>query len=98
MQKGKKCGGGLHAIAFLLLIIGGLNWLLVGIFQTDVGTWLGGMDSAIARIIYVLVGISALIMLASYKKMSDCRKDATCKMEAPAMEKKMEEMQNNAQQ
>lgn len=53
----------MHKIAWLLLIIGGLNWLLVGLFKTDIGTWLGGMDSMVARVIYVLVGLSALYLL-----------------------------------
>lgn len=58
----------LHSISFLLLIIGGLNWLLFGIWGTDVGTWLGGMDTSIARIIYVLVGLAAIYEILMHKK------------------------------
>ena len=58
----------MHVIAFILLVIGGLNWLLVGLFQTDVGAWLGGMDSVISRVIYVLVGLAALWEIFTYKK------------------------------
>ena len=54
---------GLHKVAWILLLIGGLNWLLVGLFKTDVGAWLGGMDSMVARVIYILVGLSALYLL-----------------------------------
>ena len=53
----------MHKVAWVLLLIGGLNWLLFGLFKTDVGAWLGGMDSMIARIVYVLVGLSALYLL-----------------------------------
>lgn len=51
----------LDYIALILLIIGGINWLLVGIFQWDlVAALFGGAAGIISRIIYILVGISAL--------------------------------------
>jgi uncharacterized membrane protein YuzA (DUF378 family) len=51
-------------IAFVLVIIGALNWGLVGFFQFDlVATIFGGMDNAIARVVYSLVGLSALYTL-----------------------------------
>ncbi|WP_055106138.1 DUF378 domain-containing protein [Paenibacillus ihumii] len=51
----------LDTIALTLLIIGGINWLLVGLFQYDlVASIFGGQDSAGARIIYTIVGICAL--------------------------------------
>ena len=59
---------GLHVIAFILLIIGGLNWLLVGLFGWDVGQLFGGMDAVVSRIIYILVGLAALLELFSHKR------------------------------
>lgn len=54
----------LDAIALILLIIGGMNWLLVGLFQFDlVAAIFGGQDALLARIVYVLVGLSALYSL-----------------------------------
>lgn len=53
----------MQKIAHWLLIIGGLNWLLFGLIGWDVGQILGGMDSWLARIVYILVGISALMAL-----------------------------------
>ncbi len=51
----------LNIIALILLIVGGLNWGLVGLFQFDlVAAIFGGQDAAISRIVYVLVGIAAL--------------------------------------
>lgn len=51
----------LDYIALVLLIIGGINWLLVGVFQWDlVAALFGGAAGIISRIIYILVGISAL--------------------------------------
>jgi uncharacterized protein len=55
----------LKGITFLLLVIGGLNWLLVGLFSWDIGAILGGMQSIISRIIYILVGLSAIYHLAT---------------------------------
>jgi uncharacterized membrane protein YuzA (DUF378 family) len=60
-----------HGVAFLLLVVGGLNWLLVGLFGWDVGEIFGGQQALVSRIVYVLVGLSALVILASHKK--DCK-------------------------
>jgi len=58
-------------IALLLVIIGGLNWLLVGLFQWDlVGGLFGGMDSPIARVVYVLVGLAAIYCITLFKKVA----------------------------
>ncbi|MBQ7756709.1 MAG: DUF378 domain-containing protein [Oscillospiraceae bacterium] len=51
----------LDRIALLLLIIGGINWGLVGIFQFDLVAWaFGGVAGVVSRIIYTLVAISAI--------------------------------------
>lgn len=51
-------------LATAFLIIGGLNWGLIGLFQFDlVAAIFGGQDAVLSRIIYTLVGISALIDL-----------------------------------
>lgn len=48
-------------LALILLIIGGINWGLVGIFEFDLVAWLfGGAASIISRTIYILVAISAV--------------------------------------
>ncbi|MFB6212502.1 MAG: DUF378 domain-containing protein [Candidatus Magasanikbacteria bacterium] len=53
----------LHYIAFTLLIIGGLNWGLVGLFNFDLVAVIFGEMSGISRVIYTLVGLSALVEL-----------------------------------
>jgi len=58
----------LHTIASILLVVGGLNWLLVGVIGWDVGVIFGGQAALISRIIYVLVGVSALYELFTHKK------------------------------
>lgn len=57
----------LHSISFILLVIGGLNWLLVGVIGWDVGMLFGGMTAVVSRIIYILVGLSALYEIFSHK-------------------------------
>ncbi len=73
---------GLHMVTFILLVIGGLNWLLVGLFSWDIGSLLGGMGSGISRTIYVLVGISAIIEVIIHKKV--CKMCETEKMNSSA--------------
>ena len=47
-------------LALTLLIIGGLNWGLVGIFSFDLVAWIcGGQGSVFARIIYIIVALAA---------------------------------------
>lgn len=54
----------MQKLAHWLLIIGGLNWLLVGLLSKDLFVLLGmDMMSWLPRIVYILVGLSALIML-----------------------------------
>lgn len=51
----------LDKIALTLAIIGGLNWGSIGLFGFDlVGFLFGGQAGAVSRIIFVLVGLSAL--------------------------------------
>lgn len=51
----------LDRVSLLLVIIGALNWLLVGLFQFDAVAWLcGGQTAVISRIIYAVVGIAGL--------------------------------------
>ncbi len=49
----------LNIITLALVIIGGLNWGLVGLFDLDLVAAIFGADSLLARIVYVLVGASA---------------------------------------
>ncbi|MGN0793272.1 MAG: DUF378 domain-containing protein [Aristaeellaceae bacterium] len=51
----------LDTISLLLTIIGGINWLLVGIFQFDLVAWIfGGQGALVSRIIYTIIGAAAL--------------------------------------
>lgn len=50
----------LAVVGIILLVIGGLNWGLVGLFNFDLVAFLFGTSSVLSRIIYVVVGLAAL--------------------------------------
>ncbi len=50
-------------IAFVLVIVGGLNWGLVGILQWDLVAKIFGTIPMVQKVIYILVGLSALYMI-----------------------------------
>jgi len=59
-------------IAMVLLIIGGINWGLIGLFRFDLVATLFGNMSPVSRVVYVLVGISALYSIyTAYKVGTD---------------------------
>jgi uncharacterized membrane protein YuzA (DUF378 family) len=54
----------LDVICWLLLVIGGLNWGLVGIFEFNLVSWIfGGNDAVLSRIVYIIVAVAALYNL-----------------------------------
>lgn len=50
----------LSMIAWVLLIIGGLNWGLVGALDTDLVAKIFGAGTTISRLIYILIGLSGI--------------------------------------
>ena len=51
----------IDTVSLLLTIIGGINWLLVGVFQFDLVAWIfGGQAALISRILYTVIGAAAL--------------------------------------
>lgn len=73
---------GVHKVAYVLLVIGGLNWGLIGVANFDLVKAIFGTWPMVVSIIYILVGLSAVAMLG--KKM--CK---GCKMDKNMMDKKM---------
>lgn len=61
----------LHMVAWILVIVGALNWGLVGAFDFNLVMKILG-TGAIAKVVYILVGLSAVYELVTHKK--------TCKM------------------
>jgi uncharacterized membrane protein YuzA (DUF378 family) len=57
-------------IALVLLIVGGLNWALVGLFNFDLVAAIFGDMSIVSRVVYVLVGAAALYALSLFPRLS----------------------------
>ncbi len=50
----------MNTLALILMIVGALNWLLVGLFQFNLVAWIFGAGTIMARIIYSIVGLAAI--------------------------------------
>lgn len=61
----------LYNIALTLVIVGALNWLLIGLFNFDLVATLFGNMSILSRIVYSLVGISGIISIGLYSKINE---------------------------
>jgi uncharacterized membrane protein YuzA (DUF378 family) len=57
-------------ISLILLIVGGLNWGLVGIFKFDLVAAIFGELGIISRIVYTLVGLSAIYLVVMSGKLA----------------------------
>ncbi|MBE5759949.1 MAG: DUF378 domain-containing protein [Clostridiales bacterium] len=61
----------LNILALTLVIVGALNWLLIGLFGFDlVAAIFGGQTALISRIVYALVGVAGLWCLTLFTKVS----------------------------
>lgn len=80
----------LNVVAFILVIIGAINWGLWGFFQFDLVAWLfGGNTTGLSRVIYGIIGLAGLWTIRSLgcccKAMCSCKKEGSgkgpsCKM------------------
>jgi uncharacterized membrane protein YuzA (DUF378 family) len=61
----------IHMVAFLLLIVGGINWGLIGLFDFNLVSMLFGSMPMLEKLIYILVGVSAVLIAVTHKK--DCK-------------------------
>jgi uncharacterized membrane protein YuzA (DUF378 family) len=69
VREGQPAMSALDYIAMALLIIGGLNWAMVGLSDVDMVATLFGAGSPASRLVYVLIGISALYSIWTAMKM-----------------------------
>lgn len=76
-----KCGSGcvFFKILALIVIIGALNWGLVGVAGYNLVDHLFGVGSIAARAVYTIVGLSGVALLVSFFKKCSCCCDSTCK-------------------
>ncbi|MBJ6980353.1 MULTISPECIES: DUF378 domain-containing protein [unclassified Luteimonas] len=71
----------LNIVTLALVIVGGINWGLVGAAQFDlVATLFGGQDAMLARLVYVLVGLSALWQILPLMQASVATDDGRAEM------------------
>ena len=70
---GRMCN--VHKLAWVLVLIGAINWGIVGVFQLDLVARLFGAWPMLLRVVYALVGLSAIAMLLK----GNCK---GCKMES----------------
>ena len=62
----------LNYIALVLVVIGALNWALIGLFQFDlVGAIFGGMTSMLSRIIFTVVGLAGIWALTFFGRFNE---------------------------
>lgn len=61
----------LNCIVLTLVIVGALNWLLVGLFGFNLVDSIFGVSTILSRIIYVIVGLAGIWSIAFYSKISD---------------------------
>lgn len=61
----------LNYLVLTLVIIGSLNWLLVGLFEFNLVEAIFGGFSIVSRIIYILVGLAGIWTISFYNKVND---------------------------
>lgn len=62
---------GLHMAAMTLVMVGALNWGLVGLFNYNLVNTLLGMWPTVEKLVYILVGLSAVYIFIAHK--DDCK-------------------------
>ncbi len=61
---------GVDVVAIILIIVGGLNWGLVGLLNFNLVTTIFGDASSISKLVYILVGIAALYAIPMSMKLT----------------------------
>ena len=63
----------LDNISVTLVIIGALNWLLIGVFRFDLVAFIFGNMTLLSRIVYILVGLCGLYLITLYGRINERR-------------------------
>ena len=61
----------LHMVAFLLTVVGAVNWGLIGLLDFNLVSAVVGSAPMVEKVVYILVGASAVYLLMTHKK--DCK-------------------------
>jgi uncharacterized membrane protein YuzA (DUF378 family) len=59
-------------IAFIIMAVGGLNWLLVGAADLDLVATIFGAGTTLAKAVYIIVGLATVFELLTHKKNCSC--------------------------
>lgn len=59
---------GLQQVAYILVIVGAINWGLVGLFNLNLVNAILGSIAGLEKIVYILVGLSGVLMLVNWGK------------------------------
>lgn len=78
----KSMMGWMHVIAFVLVVVGALNWGLVGLMNFNLVEMIFGMGG-LTSLVYILVGLSGLYLVFTHK--GECK---TCEMVMGGKKKK----------
>ena len=62
-------------VALTLVIVGAINWLLVGVFRFDLVAFLFGNLTWLSRIVYTLVGLSGLYLISLYGRIGSMKNE-----------------------
>lgn len=62
----------INLIAGILVLVGAINWGIIGVFHYNVIGFLFGESTPVTRALYVLVGLSALWQLVRYRSLAAC--------------------------
>lgn len=64
----------MNRLSLILVIIGALNWLLIGLFKFDLVGWIfGGQAALLSRIVFVIVGLAGLWCISLLFRHNDMR-------------------------
>ncbi len=67
IRRHKNIVKNMHKLSFFILVLGGINWLLLGVIGWEIGQLFGGSGAVVSRIVYVIVGLAAIYELATHK-------------------------------
>lgn len=61
-------------LAYILTVVGGLNWGLVGFFDYNLVDEIFGVGSTASRVVYAVVGLSAVYLIYTFAKLTAARR------------------------
>lgn len=65
----------LSIISMILVVVGAINWGLIGVFDFNLVSWLFGEVSGLTRLVYILVGLAGLYGIVMLITLSESRED-----------------------